>query len=174
MDHEPAAGATVAPAIPTHKTCTKCGETKPMVEYSPQKLGKHGRTAQCKACFRAYNKANAERKKARDKEWRDRNAVTWRGYTNRWRAENPDIANAQNAKRRARIIKACPPWVDLAAIRAVYAEAQRLTKETGIPHEVDHIVPLAGRYACGLHVPWNLQVITATDNRRKSNKLIRQ
>lgn len=63
-----------------------------------------------------------------------------------------------------------PPWVDLTAIAAIYAEAARITAETGVVHEVDHIWPLAGRDACGLHVPWNLRVITAVENRTKGNK----
>lgn len=36
------------------KTCGKCGETKPLDAFSPDKKGKQGRRSQCKACGIAY------------------------------------------------------------------------------------------------------------------------
>ncbi len=52
----------------------------------------------------------------------------------------------------------------------IYREARRVTKLTGTWHHVDHIIPLNGKDVCGLHVPWNLQILTAVDNMFKSNK----
>ena len=52
---------------------------------------------------------------------------------------------------------------------AKYAEARMLTKATGVKHEVDHIVPLSGPDVCGLHVSWNLRVITQQENQEKGD-----
>lgn len=100
-----------------------------------------------------------------------------------WLAANPDRAlkfrHAQPALwahrtmvRYARKKRAIPAWADLDKIAAIYAEAARISVETGVPHEVDHIVPLAGLEACGLHVAENLRIIPALDNRRKGRKFI--
>jgi hypothetical protein len=71
-------------------------------------------------------------------------------------------------RRRAREVRATPPWVDRAAIRAIYKKAKHLSKSTGEQYVVDHIVPLDGKLVCGLHVPWNLRVIHWLENARKS------
>jgi hypothetical protein len=81
--------------------------------------------------------------------------------------------NKLKAQRRAAKLKATPKWLttsQLDEIKAMYVLADELTKSTGIPHQVDHIVPLQGSNVCGLHVPWNLQVIAASKNASKGNK----
>jgi hypothetical protein len=55
-------------------------------------------------------------------------------------------------------------------VEEFYKEARRLTEETGVLHVVDHYWPINGKGSCGLHVPWNLRVITGSDNDSKGNK----
>ena len=84
----------------------------------------------------------------------------------------PENAKRLGDERRLIIQRATPRWADRKAIRAVYAEVARLTKETGAVYEVDHIIPLKSRRVCGLHVAWNLQPLLQIHNRRKKNRLI--
>jgi len=73
-------------------------------------------------------------------------------------------------KRRVIKLQRTPAWADDQAIRAIYLEAQRLTNKTGIPHHVDHEIPLQGKMVSGLHVQNNLQILTGSENSRKRNR----
>ena len=53
-------------------------------------------------------------------------------------------------------------------IKYRYEDAKRLTEETGVKHEVDHVWPLSKG---GPHLPWNLQVLTKDENRAKGAKV---
>lgn len=78
----------------------------------------------------------------------------------------------KNASRRRalRVKLATPAWVDFAEIAKLVAERYKREAETGLPHHIDHIVPLAGRNVCGLHVHHNMRVIPAAENVRKGNR----
>lgn len=79
---------------------------------------------------------------------------------------------AIQARRNASKKNATPKWLSkdqISEMAAKYADAALMMEQTGIAHEVDHIVPLRGKSVSGLHVPWNLEVITAHKNRIKSN-----
>ena len=81
------------------------------------------------------------------------------------------LRRLQNEK--ARVGRQTPSWLTLSQKKEIldmYSQAKLKTEETGIPHHVDHVVPLRGKVVSGLHVPWNLQVITAEENMRKSAK----
>lgn len=88
----------------------------------------------------------------------------------RWAKNNPHLPARLAAKRRALKRNATPQWADDSAIKAFYAEAARLTKETGIPYEVDHFYPLNSDVVCGLHCESNLRVILAIENIKKRNR----
>lgn len=75
---------------------------------------------------------------------------------------------------RTKVKQATPPWADRAKIRRLYREAKRLTQETGVVHNVDHVIPLKGETVCGLHVHYNLQVTTQKENLKKGNKFVEQ
>ena len=60
---------------------------------------------------------------------------------------------------------------DLFDIDKIYVNAKRVSSKTGIPHDVDHIIPLGCNECYGFHVPKNLQIIPSLDNIRKLNRL---
>lgn len=116
-------------------------------------------------------RADPEKKEhllAKDRVWRKANWDRVRLYKHKSGA----LQAYHVMRRHAAKLRATPAWADVDAIKAVYAAARRLTEETGIEHHVDHIYPLRGRTVCGLHVHTNMQILTATENKRKSNRFL--
>ena len=135
--------------------------------------------------FRDYN--NREDVKDRKNEWYQENRETvinnaatrpahvLREYRNAWKSNNKIQVLADNKVRRRKHREATPPWLtrkQKSEIRQLYQIAITMTQTTGEQYVVDHIVPLRSHEVCGLHVPWNLRVITQEENLKKSNKLV--
>jgi len=136
-----------------------------------------------------WRQANSERHAASKVRWRGANSGKIKTDNAEWYKANcrkvaqrhaaydrayPERAAARWARRRARKLRATPPWLtpaDRNRIDQFYVEARRLTCSTGVKHEVDHIVPLRGLGVHGLHVPWNLRVVTQEVNRKKNRSL---
>ena len=96
-------------------------------------------------------------------------------YKRKYKAANPDLYKELVNVRRRRFRDATPKWLTAEQkleIRFHYRLAIALSRSTKIPHAVDHIIPLQGEDVCGLHVPWNMQVLTQDENLQKSNKLV--
>lgn len=175
------------------KSCTHCNQVKPFEAFYASSTHKSGYTSWCKVCEsernKAKNQANRDARLAKAKQWRDANkdkqaslVKAWREQNAErvssmyrdWAGRNQDKVNAKWMKRAAGKKSRTPPWLtsdDLWMIEQAYDIAALRTKMLGIEHHVDHIIPLQGKSVSGLHVPWNLQVITARENRMKSNQL---
>lgn len=145
----------------TYGTCSKEGCTK-VASYKESKL--------CKGCYNLrwyYN--NREAEMARMLIWRENNP----NYQNEWREKNKAKCVEKVARYRAAKKNRTPKWLNefqLNQIRAIYKKAEEYTNITGIQYSVDHIVPLQGENVSGLHVPWNLRVMTKSANSAKRNR----
>ena len=135
--------------------------------------------------FREYNRR--EEVKDRKNEWYQENremvinnaatrpAHVLREYRNTWKTNNKTQIRVDTKARRRKHREATPKWLSRkqrSEIRQIYQIAITMTQTTGEQYVVDHIVPLRSDYVCGLHVPWNLRVITQEENLKKSNKLL--
>ena len=137
----------------------------------------------CEECLREsnrkYQQDHRDELLAKKLAWAKKNPEKNRQQSIGWQRENWNIARAVQrkarqkradhyrteariaaAKRRAALLERTPPWSDLEAIAEIYRACP-----TGMA--VDHMVPLQGRTVSGLHVSYNLQDLTKSENSGK-------
>lgn len=130
-----------------NKRCSKCKEVKLISEFNKDKSTKDGLEGRCKICDREKVKS--------------------------WRKRNLDKDSAKTSRRRSAKLKRMLKWGKehlKSEIDNWYRRAQIATVFMGEVYHVDHIVPLQGKNVSGLHVPWNLQLLTRSENISKGNR----
>jgi len=88
-----------------------------------------------------------------------------------WKRGNSGAVNEGTARRFASKLSATPSWSNAFFVAEAYDLAKRRTLATGIPWQVDHIVPLRSKMVCGLHAHTNLAVIPKAENLAKGNRV---
>ena len=157
----------------------KCGESD-LANFYKDKNAKYGLRSTCKTCEikrrmkfaktnpkQTLNNKQTYHKKHIKKISIEREERAKTGYytkkQNEWYYRNKSKVIASNAKRRATKLNATIPGYD--------EELREIYKNCPEGYHVDHIIPLQGKTVCGLHIPCNLQYLTAEENLKKGNKL---
>ncbi|WP_079134547.1 HNH endonuclease [Streptomyces sp. EN16] len=141
------------------RTCTQCGETKPLDSFGRHKRGPQGLRTRCKPCHAAqsrevyaanleagravraaYAAAHKSEKAVYDQEYRVRNADRLQGQRAAWRAANSDKRAASQRKRRA--LKAGAGHEPYTLADVLEACDYRCAYCGGPAEHLDHIVPL--------------------------------
>lgn len=113
----------------------------------------------------AWAAANREHLREYRKAFYIKNLEKSREDRKKYDKENRKAKTAREAKRRAKKLLATldSRWDN--EIKEIYENCPEGC-------HVDHVVPLQGKEISGLHVPWNLQYLTAEENIKKSNKIV--
>lgn len=160
------------------QVCSKCNVDKEIECFTLD--NRYNRPKKkCKACeaisYKEYRLRNKDKIADRNKTYKNSNPDFRKAIAKKSLARDklykPQRA-AREAKRRSGKLNATPNWLTKAhteQINQIYWHCADLKLITGEQYHVDHIIPLQGKNVCGLHVPWNLQILPSDINIRKSN-----
>lgn len=130
---------------------------------------------------REYYLNNREEIILKAKKYHKENPHIHKKSVRNYAVKNPHVSRATVIRRRARKLKATlgreSEWKEFEM--ELQKKCISLEEITGIRHSIDHIIPLVGKshfegkyqhVICGLHVPWNLQILSLEENQIKSNQ----
>ncbi len=150
------------------KTCKICNTTKELSCFYVVNKTTKQRCARCSDCYLQIQ----NNKRNENIEEYNKNSLA---YAKKWQQNNKGKVSFLARQYKLSKTKQTPNWLSEEQIKEILVEYELsawCTEVTGIKYQVDHVVPLRGKQVCGLHVPWNLQVIPAIDNIKKSNKFV--
>jgi len=144
-----------------------------MGNFDQKVYGKAWRKAnpeKIRAINAAYYKRHADRLNAKSIVWNNANPDKVKSNGKAYRKTHPEKRNADAAKAHALKLQRIPAWANLDKINEWYEAAAFATNVFETSIEVDHIIPLNGKRVSGLHVDYNMQLLTRKANQQKNNK----
>lgn len=156
------------------RVCLDCSPRK--CEKCNAQLTRH-KSTYCKTCKPLhiieksklwYTKNKAE-KQAYDKIRQVTHKNSFKLASKKCRENNPAKRKADFIKRKLLIAERTPSWANFKYMNIFYKIAKEEQLRTQRKVHVDHIVPINSKIVCGLHCEFNLQILFAEDNIRKSN-----
>lgn len=153
--------------------CKYCNCSKPFNPSFPQESKARGfagarcwdcKLANSRSYIKTWQQKNPDKAKAAKDVWYAANPGRHTQLNKAWYAANPGRRSELTQRYNMRKRLCTPPWADLEKIKAIYAEAAQSNAT------VDHIVPITHPLVCGLHVHYNLQLLSKSENSSKNNK----
>lgn len=169
-DRHPSTGDDICRA--STKSCSNCKQPRSLVDgFYKNKVAKDGLESWCKTCFKQNQKRYQQgpykdKKRLLNEIYKQRYPDRYQASIDNWTLKNRDKYLARFAKYQRAKRQATPAWLTTEQLEVI----DRFHRTCPEGWHVDHIVPIQGRSVSGLHVPWNLQHLTASKNRKKTNK----
>jgi hypothetical protein len=180
-----------------NKKCSYCKITKSSDEFHRNKNYADGIDKRCKSCKKNENKkiklnnkitiSSKQCKSCNEIKLIDsyhKDASRRDGYSricklcaiqnvSKWAKENSHRSTKNKQLYRAKKFNARPDWLSkehIEDIDFIYWFSEQIKGLHGNNYHVDHIHALQGKNFSGLHVPWNLQVLSSSSNIAKGNR----
>ena len=120
-----------------------------------------------------WKEKHTEKRKKQCKNWRNNNSEHVKNYNKKYKTDNLELCKKIASRRVTSKRTKTPKWLTKdhkEQIDKIYKEMRELNNNEGYrAFHVDHIIPLQGSNVSGLHVPWNLQILTSSENSSKNN-----
>jgi hypothetical protein len=164
------------------KVCRLCQKEKVVSEFGNHRNTRDKLKHECRVCLSEVSKLRKRERYLTEPEYRKRcseisirSQQTEQGRKKRseWSAANKHRGRSWSMARKESVRQATPSWlseVQKDEINQMHWLARDLEIISGGTYQVDHSVPLRGKNVCGLHVPWNLQILPSDINLSKGNR----